>query len=262
MAGGWERQFAELDRLSRPVNEWLCRSARLRPGMRVLDIASGSGQLAFMAAGYVRPGGSVVATDLSSEMVKALRRRATRRGVDNLEAREADMDELPFVDASFDAVLCRWGYMFSSRQERAFAETHRVLHENGMLATATWDGSAPVPLASLLNDLLNESEGKAPRRLVVAEQLDTEEKLRAVLEGAFFRDIQIEQLSFHFDFASPQAWWDFMLEMATPVRARLDALDDGQLNALRSRFEREAEKLRRGDRIMPPAVCLCASARK
>ncbi len=260
MAGGWVRQYDELERLSRPVNEWLCNAAGLKPGMRVLDIASGSGQPAFIAAQCVRPGGSVLATDISSEMVEALRLRAAAEGVDNLEAREADMDELPFADESFDAITCRWGYMFSDQPVRAFSESWRVLRPGGVLATATWDGSERVPLGSVLNDLLNEIEGKEPRRLLVAERLDTVVKLESALVGAGFRDVAVERLSFHFDFASSQAWWEFMIEMATPVRGRLDALSAEQTGALRNRFEVEAEKLRRGDRIMAPAACLCAVA--
>ncbi len=262
MAGGWVRQYNELERLSRPVNEWLCKASGLKPGMRVLDIASGSGQPAFMAAQCVQAGGNVVATDISSEMVEALRQRAEAEGVDNLEAREADMDDLPFEDESFDAITCRWGYMFSDQPQRAFSESRRVLRPGGVLATATWDGSERVPLGSVLNDLLNEIEGKQPRRLLVADRLDTVEKLESALDGAGFRDVAVEQLSFDFDFPSSQAWWEFMIEMATPVRGRLDALSSEQMAALRSRFEVEAEKLRQGDRIMAPAVCLCAVATK
>ena len=260
MAGGWVRQYDALERMARPVNEWLCDAARLAPGMRVLDVASGSGQPAFMAARCVQPGGAVVATDISSEMVEAMRLRAKAEGVDNLEAREADMDDLPFDDGSFDAITCRWGYMFSEHPQRAFAESRRVLKPSGRLATATWDGSERVPLGSVLNDLLNQIEGKQQRRLLVAERLDTAEKLESVLDDAGFRDIGVERLSFYFDFPSSQAWWEFMIEMATPVRARLDALSAEQTAELRSRFEVEAEKLRRGDRIMAPAVCLCAVA--
>ena len=262
MAGGWVRQYDELERVTRPVNEWLCKPAHLAPGMRVLDIASGSGQPAFTAARRVQPGGIVVATDISPEMVEALRARAAADVIDNLEAREADMDELPFEDGSFDAITCRWGYMFSEQPQRAFAESRRVLKPGGRLATATWDGSERVPLGSVLNDLLNQIEGKQPRSLLVAERLDTAEELESALASAGFRDIAVERLSFYFDFPSSQDWWEFMIEMATPVRARLDALSAEQMTALRSRFEVEAEKLRRGGKIMAPAVCLCAVAIK
>ena len=90
--------------------------------MHVLDLGSGSGQPAFTAAQFVSPKGSVTATDLSPAMVDALLRRASSTGVTNLRVQVMDMEKLDFPGESFDAVTCRWGFMWPPDKE----ETSRL----------------------------------------------------------------------------------------------------------------------------------------
>ena len=262
VARGWEQLYDEMDRLSAPVNRWICDSARLTPGAKVLDVAAGSGQPAFMAAELVGRSGEVVATDISKEMVEAVARRAQRLGVGQLRAEIADMDRLQFEDESFDAVTCRWGFMFSPQPALAMREARRVLKLGGRLATATWDGSVPGPLGALITKVINEMEIGPPLTSRFPNPLDTRELLGGALEEAGFSAPAIEQLSFFFDFASPRDWWDLVLDLGTPNLERLDAMTAAQREEAESRFIAEAEGLRQGDRIMVPAVCLCAVASK
>ncbi len=257
MAVGWDRRYEEIERLSKPANQWLCDAAELREGMTVLDIASGSGQPAFMAAARVAPG-RVTATDISSVMVEGLRRRAAAEGVLNLDAVVADMDDLRFEDGRFDAVTCRWGFMFSRQPVKALSEARRVLKPGGKLATATWDGSAPVPLGTLLTQIMDVMAGKPPGREPLPSPLDTPDDLAIALEHAGFDDISVVDLRFSFDFESPEEWWDFILEVSTPNKLRVDALGEADLAEARRLFREEAEKQRRGNRIVVPAVCICA----
>ena len=77
VAAAYEHWYDQFERDAQPINDWICRSVRLVPGMHVLDLGSGSGQPAFTAAQFVSPKGSVTATDLSPAMVDALLRRAS-----------------------------------------------------------------------------------------------------------------------------------------------------------------------------------------
>jgi len=78
-----------------------------RSGMRVLDLASGTGDPAVSLARLVGPEGKVTATDLSTGMIEVARANASKAGVHNIDFRQADMQALPFADASFDAPLHR-----------------------------------------------------------------------------------------------------------------------------------------------------------
>ncbi len=106
--------------------------AGLRPGMRVLDVASGTGDLARAFAPRVEPGGLVVATDINGPMLEEGRARLLDAGV-CVPALQCDAEQLPFADASFDRVSVAFGLRNMTHKERALAEFRRVLRPGGRL---------------------------------------------------------------------------------------------------------------------------------
>ena len=157
----WVEWDATWERFPGPVNEWLCAAADLKPGMNVLDLASGVGQPAVAVAVRVAPGGKVTATDIAPGMVDMLRQRIERDGIANLEAVLMDMEKLEFPDESFDAVTARWAFMFAPDTVGAMAAARRVLKPGGRLTTAppatgdaglaASDPAAPYVMATLLS---------------------------------------------------------------------------------------------------------------
>ncbi len=106
--------------------------AGLRPGHRVLDVASGTGDLARAFAQRVQPGGMVVATDINGAMLDEGRRRLLDAGV-CVPAVQCDAEHLPFADASFDRVSVAFGLRNMTHKEAALAEFRRVLRPGGKL---------------------------------------------------------------------------------------------------------------------------------
>lgn len=106
----------------------------IRPGERVIDIAAGSGNVAIPAA---LRGASVVATDLTPELLDRGRRLATQAGAE-LEWRVADAEDLPFPDAAFDVAVSSLGIMFAPHHERSAAEIVRVTKPGGRLGILSW----------------------------------------------------------------------------------------------------------------------------
>ena len=106
--------------------------AGLRPGHRVLDVASGTGDLARAFAQRVQPGGMVVATDINGAMLGEGRRRLLDAGV-CVPAVQCDAEHLPFADASFDRVSVAFGLRNMTHKEAALAEFRRVLRPGGKL---------------------------------------------------------------------------------------------------------------------------------
>src|SRR3954468_22108233 len=104
------------------------------PADRVLDIAAGSGNAAIQAA---QRGADVVASDLTRELFAPGRRRASDNGVE-LEWVEADAEDLPFEDASFDVALSTFGIMFAPRHSVAATELARVVKPGGRIALCSW----------------------------------------------------------------------------------------------------------------------------
>ena len=139
---GWDLAVQDYDRyfvpLLRHCSERCVALADLRPGERVLDVATGTGVAAFLAAERVGSEGEVVATDISQKMVDAVRAEAERQGISNMRFQRMDAEELDFPEGSFDAVLCVLGLMYPADPQRAIEQTYRVLRPGGRAAVAVW----------------------------------------------------------------------------------------------------------------------------
>lgn len=102
-----------------------------QPDWQVLDVATGAGHTAFVFAPYVA---EVVASDITPEMLATTARLAQERGLTNITVKEADAEELPFADATFDLVTCRIAPHHFGDVERFLRECERVLKPGGLLA--------------------------------------------------------------------------------------------------------------------------------
>jgi ubiquinone/menaquinone biosynthesis C-methylase UbiE len=112
MAASFWKWKSQQETQGRAATEILLRSARVKPGMQVLDLASGAGDPALTLAEVVGPDGHVTATDLVPDMLLVAEKFARERGLANITFQQADAETLPFPDQAFDAVTCRLGVMF------------------------------------------------------------------------------------------------------------------------------------------------------
>lgn len=110
--------------------------ADLRPGETVVDLGSGAGVDALLAAGEVGREGRVIGIDFLASMVDRARRLAAQVGVDNVEHIQSEIEDLPLPDASVDVVISNSSINLSARKSRVFAEAHRILRPGGRLCVA------------------------------------------------------------------------------------------------------------------------------
>jgi arsenite methyltransferase len=158
--------------------------AELVEGQTVLDLGSGAGFDALIAARKVGPGGRVIGVDMTDAMLDKARGNADRAGVTHVEFRKGDIEALPVEDNSIDVALSNCVLNLASDKDRAFAEVYRVLKPGGRLAVSdmAWDVE---PVAEVRKDL-EAIVGCIGGALVLDDYV-------ARLEQAGFREVQVER---------------------------------------------------------------------
>jgi SAM-dependent methyltransferase len=196
--------------------EHLAAAADLRPGDRVLDVATGSGNAALAAARY---GAEVTGVDYVPELLERGRARAAAEALE-ITFDEGDAENLPYPDASFDAVLSCLGVMFAPDQEKAAAELVRVCRPGGTIALANWTP------AGFIGQLLKTVARHVPPPAGVRPPSlwGTEERLRELLGDAVSR-LEITPRSYLWRFRSPEEFAGFFKEKYGPTRKAFEALD-------------------------------------
>jgi ubiquinone/menaquinone biosynthesis C-methylase UbiE len=197
---GYDQLFARATQLFVPA---LLRAARVVSGQAVLDVATGTGAAARAAAELVGPSGSVIGGDVSPAMLEA-----ARRNLAGLPVTLAILDgqALPFPDGRFDAVICQLGLMFFADPARGLCEFHRVLRNGGRVAvsvTTTPERSLFARIGAVIARHVPERAEKLNRFF----SIPSAERLRSLIGGAGFREVDVQAESRAIQFASFDAYF-------------------------------------------------------
>jgi SAM-dependent methyltransferase len=262
-AAGWIRQQAMMRKATAPVSQWLVEALRPQPGHRVLELAAGLGETGFLAAELIKPGGTLVSSDGSQEMLEGARERARELGLDNVEFQLLDAEWIDLPVATMDGALCRWGFMLMTDPDAGMRETRRVLRPGGRLALATWTRPDQNPWASVpARELVARGhvpapEPGAPGMFAMADA----DALAARLENAGFSEVEVQPLEFSFSFPTLQAWWESQLDLSPTLRPTLEGLEPAEAQATRAAIEEQlTPHVRDGSEVVMPACTLVASA--
>lgn len=212
------------------MGELLCEAVDLHAGQRVLDVATGGGNTAISAA---RRGCEVVGMDYVPELVEYARKRAEVEQMD-VSFEVGDAEDLPYPDASFDAVLSTVGVMFAPNQERAAGEMLRVCKPGGKVGLANWtpDGFVGAMLRTV-GKYAPPPPGVKPPTL-----WGTEERL-AELFGEEVLSIDVKRRTYIFRHLSARHYIEHFRAFFGPIRKAFESLDE----AGREAFAKDLEEL-------------------
>lgn len=258
---GWSQAAEDYHRFFSPVTgrvaDPLLDAAQVTGGSTVLDVATGTGQVAARAAAR---GAAVVGVDIAEPMV-ALAARFNP----GLDFRSADARDLPFEDGAFTAVVANFLLPHLGNHQVAMREMTRVLRTGGWLALSTWDLPERVAVLGLVVAAVAEAGAAAPEGLPAGPPFfaySTDDALTGLLRGAGLRDVDVRCLSFTHQVPTAQALWDGVLEGTVRTSALVKSQPPRVQRRIRANFDRLAADHLAGDGLQLPVSVKIAHGRR
>lgn len=234
-AAGWKKWDAELLGWHRPFGDAVVEDAWLGSESVVLDVASGTGEPGFTAAALV-PEGHVVLTDISAGMLHVATEKASAQGLTNVSFSVCDAAELPFEDATFDAVLCRFGFLYFADRRAALREMVRTAKPGARISAAVWGRAAQNPWATLiLGTLAQHAElPPAPAGMPGPFRCSAPGLMTRLFRETGLVEVTERTVSTDLVHRSPESYWEFMQDIATIVALGLAQADREAQSLIRS----------------------------
>jgi len=264
-AEGWRRRDALLTKGAGPVTERMLELVKIKAGSRLLDIASGTGEPSISAAKIVGESGEVVGTDLAEEMLLVARDKAAAQSLTNINYHCMDAEKLNSEAASFDAVTIRWGLMFMPEPLACLVKAKEALKQGGRISLACWGDVSLNPFVGVLMQPLSQYMDipKPPAGTPGIFAFSDREKLHDVIVSSGFRNIVFEEMVIDvIEVENGQAYWDAMSDLAAPVMALVNQLDESSRNNYIKDVISAADKMQQGDTLPMKGTTWIVSADK
>jgi ubiquinone/menaquinone biosynthesis C-methylase UbiE len=233
---GWKKWDALFMDFLKPTGDEIIHLLDLKDKDVVLDVAAGTGEPGLTIASRVK-GGKVFITDLAEDMLAIARENAWQREITNIETRSCDVCDLPFADNTFDAISCRFGFMFFPDMLLATNEMVRVLKPGGRIATSVWN----VPEK---NFWITATMGTINRNMELTPpppgapgmfRCAKDDLISNLFLQAGLKNISVKEVTGSLDCKTADVYWNVMTDLAAPVVAALNKADE----AIKEKIKRE-----------------------
>ncbi|MGB4069734.1 MAG: methyltransferase domain-containing protein [Nitrospira sp.] len=264
VAGGWEKWDRFFDEQMAFLDHRLVADARLRSGMRVLDLGSGTGYPALLAAQTVGPSGNVTGLDLAEQMLEAARRKAAALKLSNITFTTGDVTTLPFEADSFDAITTRFCLMFLPEIPKAVAEIARILKPDTWVAAAVWSAPEKNPYLKIPIDVIKQfvelppPDPSAPGIFRLAKPGE----LAGLFEQAGLKNISDQEFLGDVRFTAADDYFSSLMDIAAPIQNLWGKLSPAQKAEAKQRIIHMAEQYRMGSIVALPIAVRMVAAQK
>jgi ubiquinone/menaquinone biosynthesis C-methylase UbiE len=197
-----------------PALTRLLNLAALQPGDRVLDVATGPGIMARIAARAVGASGQVVGVDIAEQSLEVARRKAAEEGLAQVTFQVEDAENLTLPDDTFDAIFCSMGLMHFPAPEKALLEMRRVLKPGGKLLAAVWGEAEKAPFIQVALNTLARTFPPPKVERPSMFRFGQPAVLEKLVSDAGFTDAHAEEVTVEFSADSPAAYWQQFLDAA------------------------------------------------
>jgi ubiquinone/menaquinone biosynthesis C-methylase UbiE len=224
---GWQKWDCLMMGFIKPMGNEMIRLLNPKDSEIVLDIASGTGEPGLTIATKLN-GGKVIISDLAENMIEISKENAAKRGIKNIETVVCDVCDLPFADNTFDAISCRFGFMFFPDMLLAAKEILRVLKPGGRVATAVWN----VPEKNFWVTAISSTIGKnmdlpvPPPEAPGIFRCATSGQIQNLFIQAGFKNTSEQVVDAKLKCGTTDVYWNMMTEVAAPVVSALSKADE------------------------------------
>lgn len=237
---------------SSPVNHLIVQAAQLDSGMRVLDLATGTGSLVFDLSEALGQKGHVVGIDLAHEFLASAYQHALRRDVCNVDFQQANAEDLPFADRSFDVVTCMFGVMYFRDVNRALRECRRVLKIGGRIVLLVWGPKENNPIYASTIGIISKfaQVSKTAEGMPDPYRFSERGMLSSALEQSGFRCLREENIKTHLRWSGTiEELWQFLQESNAYLRFLLHSLSAEVQEEVRSEVFSSLQKYKRDESV-------------
>lgn len=239
-APGWKKWWKTIEMATQEVSKRLVELAEIKPGSKVLDIATGIGEPALTAAKKVGNTGHILAIDISPQMISFAKERAISLGLqDVVEFKEGDAETIDLPFSTFDAALCRWGLMFLPNPKVGLSKIYGSLVKGGHFAAAVWASPEKVPFISLPMNIVLKETNSPPPRTPGPFSMSDQNNLKKFYEESGFNQIVIERVKVVSNFDSADDFTVFTIDHGGPALQKALA---AETNERRQQIERAISK--------------------
>lgn len=195
----------------------------LRSGDRVLDVCCGTGASAIPAAVCVGSTGQVLGIDLAESLLQLARHKSQQQGLENIEFRYGDFENLGLPNESFDAIVCVFGIFFVPDMVAAIQELWRMVRPGGKLAITSWGGKVFEPANQIFWGEVEAERPDLVKKFTPWDRISDPASLQALLEASGATQVEVVTEVGTHELASPEDWW--VMALGGGFRGTIDQLD-------------------------------------